>query len=230
MFDQKARGPLITLFTGLVLALVLGVLSANANSADEARQVAANQPDDQGAAPATQPPATPAPVAATTKPPADALRAAYAGRVEGGGATIAIAIRDGGAIAYLCDGVRTEAWLLGTATDGKLNLSGADSASLTGTYDRDNAAGTVKAGGKSWTLDVPVAKKPSGLYRSTANIRNARVVTGWIILPDGEQVGIANTGGAVAPAPRLNPADGSATVNGTQVTAISIDGVSGAGF
>jgi hypothetical protein len=230
MFDRKARGPLITLLTGLIFALVLGVLSANANSEDSARQAAGNQADDQGAA-ATRPPATSEPVvAATTRPPVDAFRAAYAGRVEGGGATIAIAIRDGGAIAYLCDGRRTEAWLQGSAVDGRLNLTGADSASLTGTYDRDNAAGTVKAGGKSFTLDVPVAKKPSGLYRSTANVRNARVVTGWIVLPNGEQVGIANTGGELAPAPRLDPADGSATVNGTQVTAVNIDGVSGAGF
>jgi hypothetical protein len=228
MFDRKARGPLITLLTGLIFALVLGVLSVNAASSDASR-------DDAAAPPATSappPPATsgPPPPATTAPPPTTPLRAAYAGRLDGGAASAAIAVRDGGAIAYVCDGRRIEAWLLGTATNGKLNLSGEGSSTLTGTFDKDSAEGTVRAGGKNWTLDVPVAKKPSGLYRSTADIRNARVVTGWIVLSDGEQVGIANTDGALAPAPRLDVTGGSATVNGAKVIADAIDGASGRGF
>jgi serine/threonine-protein kinase len=226
MFDRQARGPLITLLTGLLLALVLGVLSANAASSDASRNDAAAPP----ATSAPPPPATSAPPPPATTAPTTALRAAYAGRVDGGAASIAIAVRDGGAIAYVCDGRRIEAWLLGTATNGKLNLSGEGNSTLTGTFDKDSAEGTVRAGGKNWTLDVPVAKKPSGLYRSTADIRNARVVTGWIVLSDGEQVGIANTDGALAPAPRLDVTDGSATVNGAKVTADAIDGTSRTGF
>src|SRR4051812_1077135 len=113
MFDLKARGPLITLLTGLIFALVLGVLSVNAASSGASR-------DDAAAPPATSappPPATssPPPPATTAAAPTTALRAAYAGRVDGGAASIAIAVRDGGAIAYVCDGRRIEAWLLGTA-------------------------------------------------------------------------------------------------------------------
>lgn len=231
MFDRKARGPLITLLSGLVFALVLGVLSANAATSDAERNSAAPPATSAPPPPATSapPPATTAPPAATTAPPA-AFRAAYAGRVDGRAASIAIAVRDGGAIAYVCDGRRIEAWLLGAATDGKLILSGSGSASLTGTFDRDSAEGTVRAGGKSWTFDIAVAKKPSGLYRSTADIRNARVVTGWIVLPDGEQVGIANSDGTPAPAPPLDVTDGSATINGVEVTADTIDGTTPAGF
>ncbi|MEJ3746706.1 hypothetical protein WEI85_25890 [Actinomycetes bacterium KLBMP 9797] len=231
MFDRKARGPLITLLVGLVFALVLGALSANAATEDASGQAQAPAATPPPATSAPPPPATSAPPPPTAPPTAApaAFRAAYAGRVDGGAASIAIAVRDGGAIAYVCDGRRIEAWMLGTATDGNLNLSG-EGSSLTGTFDKDSAEGTVRAGGKSWTFTSPVAKKPSGLYRSTAEIRNARVVTGWIVLPGGDQVGIANTDGTPAPAPRLDVSDGTATVNGAEVTADSIDGTSSAGF
>jgi hypothetical protein len=219
---RSNQGPVITLLAGLVTAIALFVLGANA-ATDElnSRNASANV-----APPATTAPAPPA----TTAPAAPAkVRVAYAGRVDGGAATIAIALRDGAAIAYLCDGRRVEEWMIGTAADGKLSLSG-DDAVLTGSYDKDSAAGTVTAGNKNWTLDIPVAKKPTGLYRSTADIRNARVVTGWIVLANGEQVGVSNTEGKLAPAPRLGLPSGSATVNGSRVTADSIDGSTGAGF
>jgi hypothetical protein len=228
MVDRKPRGPLITLLAGLVTALVLGVLSANATTDDVARRNAAT---DTGPAPAaaTQPAPSPTPPPATTAPPAG-QRAAYAGEVDGGAASIAIAVRDGGAIAYLCDGRRIEAWMLGSAAGGKLQLTGDDGASLTGTYDKDSAAGKVTARGRTWTLDIPIAEKPSGLYRSTADLRGARVVTGWIVLANGDQVGISNNEGRTAPAPPLDLSDRTATVNGEEVTAAPIDGTSGTGF
>lgn len=221
MAERKLRSPVITLLVGLATAIVLFVLGTNAATKElNSRNASAN------VAPATTAPAPPA----TTAPAAPAkLRVAYAGRVDGGAASIAIAIRDGGAIAYLCDGRRIEAWMIGTAADGKLSLS-SDDAVLTGSYDKDSAAGTVTAGNKNWTLDIPVARKPTGLYRSTADIRNARVVTGWIVLPNGEQVGIANTEGRLEPAPRLRLPSGTATVDGSRVTADAIDGTTGAGF
>jgi hypothetical protein len=222
MVQRKPRGPVITLFVGLATAIVLFVLGTNAAT----EELNSRNTSAAVAPPATTPPAPPA----TTAPAAPAkIRIAYAGRVDGGAASIAIALRDGAAIAYLCDGRRVEEWMIGTAADGKLSLSG-DDAVLTGSYDKDSASGTVTAGNKNWTLDIPVAKKPTGLYRSTADIRNARVVTGWIVLANGEQVGVSNTGGKLAPAPPLRLPSGSATVNGSRVTADAIDGASGAGF
>jgi serine/threonine-protein kinase len=158
------------------------------------------------------------------------FRAAYAGQVDGGRASIAIAIRDGGAIAYLCDGNRLEAWLLGTASGGKLNLTGPRNASLTGTYSMSSVDGRVTAGGRTWTLHIRVAKKPSGLYRSTAQVRGARIVTGWIVLPGGAQVGMSNDGATETPAPRLDLTNRTATLNGVRVSAVEIDGESTNGF
>lgn len=231
------RGPLVTLAAGVVLAVVLGALSANA-ATDEAdrRDAAAVQASPSPVAPnpaaqqttaAEQPPPSPPPP--TTAAP-ERFRAAYAGQLKGGGGSIAIAVRDGGAIAYLCDGNRVEAWLLGSAAGGKLNLSGPKGASLTGSYDKTSAVGSVTVAGRKWSLDIPVAKKPSGLYRSTAQVRGARAVAGWIVLPGGDQVGMVNTGGVEQPAPPLDLSSNSATVNGVQMTADPIDGTSENGF
>lgn len=235
------RGPLVTLAAGVVLAVVLGALSANAATEEADRRDTAAVPASpkpieptpavQQSRPAESPPAAepPSPPPATTAP-AEKFRAAYAGRVKGGAASIAIAVRDGGAVAYLCDGRRLEAWMLGTASGGKLSLSGPDGASLTGSYDADSAAGSVTAGGRKWSLDIAAAKKPSGLYRSTAQVRGARVVAGWIVLPGGDQVGMVDTGGVEEPAPRLDLSSNSATVNGVPMTANPIDGTTENGF
>jgi len=67
----------------------------------------------------------------------------------------------------------TEAWLQGTATDGKLTLTGPNG-SLNGTYANGRASGDVKAGKKSWHFTAAAVKPPSGLYRSAANVRNAQ--------------------------------------------------------
>jgi serine/threonine-protein kinase len=227
----------VTLLVGLVMGIVLGTLSAIAASDDAGRRdAAADQAADAAqTATATQPPtqAAASPTAAPAPaPPAspDKFRAAYAGQVDDRTASVAIAIRDGGAIAYLCDGKRLEAWLLGTALGGKLNLTGPGNASLTGTYDKNSVTGLVTAGGRTWTLKIRVAKKPSGLYRSTAQVRGARIVTGWIMLSDGQQVGMSNADGVETPAPFLDVANRTAAINGVQVTAMEIDGTSTNGF
>jgi hypothetical protein len=250
---RRPVGPVVTLLVGLVMGIVLGALSANAASDDAGRRnAAADQTANQAAgvaqtATATPPPtqaasptpaasptlaaASPTPAPAAPAPPTpDKFRAAYAGQVDDGTASVAIAIRDGGAIAYLCDGNRLEAWLLGTALGGNLNLTGPRNASLTGTYDKNSVTGLITAGGRTWTLQIRVAKKPSGLYRSTAQVRGARVVTGWIVLPGGRQVGMSNAGGVETPAPPLDLANRTATVSGVQVTAMEIDGMSTNGF
>jgi hypothetical protein len=132
-------------------------------------------------------------------------------------------VHHGTAISYLCDGRRIEAWLRGTAADGKLNLTGPHGASLTGTYAKGLAAGFVTANGRRLTFAVPQVHPPSGLYRATAKIRNARVVAGWIVLPGGAQVGVVDTDGTPAPAPRLDTSTGRAEIDGTPVTARPVD-------
>jgi serine/threonine-protein kinase len=222
---MKVKGPIITLAAGVVVATVLMVLNLSVTPSPPATDNAAA---DAGAGqvapttPAATPTATAAAPAVTTAPPTG-KQVTYAGGIGAGNATLAIAIKDGTAVAYLCDGKSTEAWLQGTASGGTLDLTGASEAKLTGTYGNGKASGTVSAGGRSWAFSLKTVAPPSGLYRATANVRNATVVGGWIMLENGEQVGLVNYGGTRIVAP-LNPATNTATVDGVAVTATPVDG------
>ena len=211
------KGPLLTLLVGVVVAGILLVLSSNAASKRDAANNAAAGGDQPAAATTAAPP--------TSAPPTTAanLKATFAGKVDGGAATIAIAVNKGKAIAYLCDGNVTEAWLSGTAKDGKLNLTGSNG-SLTGTYTNGRATGDVKANKKSWHFTAGVVKPPSGLYRSAANVRNAKVVGGWIVLADGSQVGITSVDGKPESAKPLNTDTLTSTLDGSTLTATTVDG------
>jgi hypothetical protein len=147
----------------------------------------------------------------------------YAGKVDGGGATLAIAARDGKAIAYLCDGRKTEAWLQGTAAGGSMSLTGKNG-KLDGTYGGGVVTGSITVGAKTWTFRVPTVAPPSALYRATARVRNATVVAGWIYY-NGEQVGVFTTnGGDPTTAPRLDISSGTAVTDGTTIYANRLDG------
>jgi hypothetical protein len=211
------KGPLLTLLVGVVVAGILLVLSSNAASKRDAANNAAAGGDQPAAATTAAPP--------TSAPPTTAAnyKATFAGKVDGGAATVAIAVNKGKAIAYLCDGNVTEAWLSGTATDGKLDLKGTNG-SLSGTFANGRATGDVKAGKKSWHFTAGVVKPPSGLYRAAANVRNAKVVGGWIVLADGSQVGITSTDGKPESAQPLNIDSLTSTVDDTPLTASAVDG------
>ena len=223
---MRRSGPLLTLVVGIVLGVGLLVLSANAtNRADEP----AASPATASASPTatatvtpaqTEPPQTPEPAPA----PAPEPPATYAGRVDGGAATVAIAINGGQAVAYVCDGRQIEAWLQGPASGGTMALIGAGGANLTGTYGDGVSAGSVAADGRAWTFTAPVAQEPAGLYRATASVAGARVVGGWIVLSDGSQVGGMSEDGRRAPAPPLDVATGQASVQGTPIAAERMDG------
>lgn len=232
---MKSKGPLITLLVGLVVAVVLIGLSVNATTKDKDRQytAATNAAPSAGApsgASGSSEPAGPSSAAApeaSTAPP-KAVNVTYAGAINGGPTTVAIAIRNGKAVAYLCDGRQVEAWLQGTAVDGKLFLTGRSNAKLVGTYGNGIAAGTVTAAGKTWTFRVTVVKAPSGLYRATAKVRNATVVGGWIKLPNGRLVGlVTDEDGNSKVAPGIDPSTGQANLNGTTVTPAPVDPTNG---
>ncbi|GIH08632.1 hypothetical protein Rhe02_66990 [Rhizocola hellebori] len=195
------RTPVLTLLAGLAVAAVLLVMSA----------IAANKPADDKVTAANELPAStaaPAPTLSPTPPPTQApakVNATWAGVVDGGAATIAIAVKDGVAVAYLCDGKKIEAWLQGTAAAGKLSLTGKNGATLTGTFGGGKATGKIVASGKSWTFTAPTAQPPGGLYRAAQFVNSANVVCGWIVLADGTQVGVCTPDGKEPePAPRLD--------------------------
>lgn len=214
---MKRYAPLITLLVGVLLAGVLVTASSIA-----ARPAAG--PDrgaDEAAVRPTASPSATAAAALSASPtaPARKVNAVWAGEVDGGGATIAISVRDGVAIAYLCDGRRIEAWLRGVAANGELYLTGRSGAEVTGRFGDGKAVGRVTVSGRTWKFTAPAVKKPSGLYRATAQVRNAEVDGGWIVLANGRQVGVLSVDGEPEPAPTLNTSTGVAIVDDTPVTA-----------
>ncbi|WP_157518834.1 hypothetical protein [Herbidospora mongoliensis] len=125
----------------------------------------------------------------------------YAGVVDQNGGLIAISIRNGKVVGYFCDG-QIEAWLKGTAEDNTVTLEGKDTL-VTAALRGGKAQGRIEFKNKSWRFSAATVKKPSGLYRATAQVRGARVVGGWIKLPNGQSVGrimIGENAGEAAPA------------------------------
>jgi hypothetical protein len=229
----KIKTPYITLLTGAALGAVLLVASMLATPKAPALPAAAAT-----AAPASS--ATAQPSSASPTPTATAVatvpvRANYAGEVNGGGASVAISIHRGQAIAYVCNGSVIEAWLKGTAAGGHLTMTGKGRARLSATYRSKKAVGHVVAHGIRYTFSAPAVHKPSGLYRSIAVVRGAKIKAGWIVLPDGSQVGsLEANADAVAPsstrAPMLDVTTGTAQDGNTVLVATPISGVTGSGF
>jgi len=229
---MKIKTPYLTLLTGAALGVVLLVASMLATPKAPAAPVAAATPAP--AASAAQPSsAAPTPTAtAVANVPA---KANYAGEVKGGGASVAISIHHGQAIAYVCNGSVIEAWLKGTAANGHLTMTGKGHARLSATYRTNRAVGHVIAHGVRYTFSAPAVHKPSGLYQAIAIVRGAKIKAGWIVLPDGTQVGsLEPNADAAAPsakqAPALDVTTGTAQDGDTVLVATPISGVTGSGF
>ncbi|GAA3242696.1 hypothetical protein GCM10017691_46970 [Pseudonocardia petroleophila] len=178
------------------------------------------------AAPAAVPePAVPEPAVAEPEPPA-VVESVWAGRSAGNEVTVAVAVKDGRAVAYVCDGDRVEAWLEGTLTGADLALTGADGAVLTGSADAAAVLGSVSAGGGTWPFAATVVQAPDGLYDGRANVDGVAVRIGWISV-DGTVTGGARAAGEVVAAPPLDPAAPDAVVlDGAPVTVTAVDGAS----
>jgi hypothetical protein len=232
---MRNRGPIITLFAVVAMAIVL--LAMNMTAINQTANQATGTTPPPGTPPITDPPQDDSPLAdppsddspladsppddpPPTTPPSIAApeEATYAGRTSGNEATIAIAVRDDEAAAYLCDGRRVEAWLQGTNTDGELTLENADGARATGAVDGNAVFGTVSVNGKQLPYSAQLASPPAGLYQGSGTVNGTRNRIGWIVLPDGSQVGVRNNNGSREPAPALDPtALGSVTVDGTRI-------------
>jgi hypothetical protein len=180
----------------------------------------ANKPPKGGeeAPPASsEKPAKPKPPPAPTFP----AEAMYSGDATASDLAIAVAIKGKQASAYLCDGAAVEDWLKGTADAGKVELSSKKGGSaLTGSLKGKRLAGEVTFRGKTLPFSIAVAAPPAGLYRG----QNGQTTIGWIILPNGQQVGISNKGGRETPAPVLDPAKGFVSVDGMRIDAEQVEG------
>jgi hypothetical protein len=235
---MKVSGPIVTLAAGaLVGATLLGLnltLRADpepaASPAAAASSAVSPAPAVSGSAAVSGSPATGATPTAEATPSAPAVAApkvAYAGRVDGGGPFVALVVQGDRAIAYLCDGKRIEAWMWGTIEGDHLLLQGAKGASpaawLAAGRGGGRLTGAVVLGSKRWTFALARATAPSGLYRATAQVRGATVVAGWVVLADGEQVGLVTTDGVAAQAPMLDLDSGTALLDGIALTAAPAD-------
>lgn len=216
---MKRHAPLLTLVAVAVLGV--GLLVVN-NLSNPAQQTPA-----PAAAPTVVAPtgaAVPEPTTAEVVAAPAVVERVYAGRSSGNEVTVAIAVLDGRAVAYVCDGDEVEAWLEGTLEGDQLSLRGADGASITGTVDDAAAFGTVAADGRDWPYSAEGVEAPEGLYEGRADIGGVANRIGWIVL-DGTQTGSWNRGGELLPPPVLDPAnlDG-VTVDGRPVPVRSLTG------
>lgn len=215
--SMKTQGPILTLLAVVVLALILLAVNLTSNSEDDTAA-----PNNQNASSA--PPAAPATPTLAGPPAATSLfpsQATYTGKTIGrkvGEASVAIAVHEGKASAYLCDGKKLESWLDGRAEGSTLALNG-KSGQLTGTLENGKITGNVTVDGLTWQYSV-IPGKAAGLYRA----RTATADAGWIVYPDGTQTGVQNIGGQASEAPALDPAAGSAVLGGDIVPVRAIQG------
>ncbi|MFK4105880.1 hypothetical protein ACI2L1_38645 [Streptomyces sp. NPDC019531] len=215
---MKRSGPLLTLLAGLLVGLFM--LSLNATTGEKPTSASVKPSPSTKASPSTAP-------TKTTPPPSPSPSAApvpegvYAGRTDDDSSAVAITVRDDKAIAYVCDGKNVESWLQGDVKDdGSLKLNGKGGASLEGMVKGTREIrGTANVGSGSYAFTVDKAKKPSGLYRANSTVAGAKIEGGWILLPEGEQVGILKRDGKPSPAPEIDPETGAVTVDGQQLTA-----------
>lgn len=215
---MKRYAPLLTLVAVVILGATLFTLSSINNPANQADQAAAPPPPAAAPAEAAPPPAP------AVAPPV-VVEKAYAGRTADRKMTIAVAVKDGKAVAYVCDGKKIEAWLDGTLEGDKLSLTGKDGATVTGTANEQSSEGEIVVAGTTWKYTAKGVEAPAGLYEGRADVRGVATRIGWVVEPDGQVTGIQQSGGVTNPAPPLNPADpGGVTIDGVPVTVTSLDG------
>lgn len=224
---KKIRTPVATLVAMAALGLVM--LLANQTRGPDVDTAAAPP-----GGPTTAPPAASAPGAAqpgappggaspgTAQPDAGADTAtepetAYTGYTSTGRRmSVAVVVQGDRAVAYVCDGADVEAWLQGSAADDRVELSRADGTRLTGTRGEGKLTGTVWVNDRSYRFSAAVAGPPAGLYESRAGTDGRTDRIGWIVQPDGSQVGIRTADGRSQTAPQLNEWTLRSTIDGAE--------------
>ena len=216
---MKKYAPLATLVAVVLLGAGLLVVNMISNPTN---QTAATTAAPSAVAVAPSEPAVAAPEPAPAAPAV--AEKAYTGRSSGNEVTVAIAVKNGKAVAYACDGKKIEAWLEGTVSGDTLSLSGKTS-SLTGTLDDKATFGTITVDGKEWPFSAKGVSSPAGLYEGRGTLAGVATRVGWIVDDNGNVTGVKSANGTREPAPPLNPADpGATTIDGTPVTVTALNG------
>jgi len=216
------RKPLITL--GIVLAFLVLLVGANTALVSRPPEAPHAIAASAAAATATSTP-TGAPTAAVPPTVTPQLQGVFAGRTSGDEIAVAIAVNGDKVAAYLCDGHSVEAWLQGTATGTSMTLTGRGGAGLTGSLSGGALFGSLNPAGRATLpFSAAVSSPPTGVYQYRKEIGGLATRIGWARLPDGSQVGIADNGTTKTPAPWLDPATNTFTVDGVTSTAAPVAG------
>ena len=216
---MKKYAPLATLVSVALLGAVLLVVNmmntptAGAPSPAPAAAAAAPIATAEAAAPAPAAPA--APVVAEK---------AYTGRSAGNEVTVAIAVKNGKAAAYACDGKKVEAWMEGTLTGDRLTLQGKTS-SVTATVSEKATLGSITVDGKERPFAAKGVQAPAGLYQGRGVLKGVEARVGWIVEDNGKVTGVAKRGEAEETAPVLDPpAPGTLAVGADTLTVTTVGG------
>lgn len=222
---MRQSGPLRTLLAGVLVALALALFGRTEGA--DGRPTGADAPAPVPTQITPQPTSSGPTASRTPVRDGSVTSATYAARPRGSRAVVALTVRGGAAIAYICDGARVEAWLRGKVyPEGLLRLQAVKGPGImTGAIEGDTVTGAATLrGGSLLAFRIPVVRPPSGLYRATGTTtRGARLVGGWIVLPGGDQVGLVNLDGRAEPAPRLEPGASSVVVDGGPVRVAPAD-------
>lgn len=205
---------------GLLVANMLGNPANRTTAAAAPSAAVAAAPSEwvSAAAPEPAPGATPAPAAPAV------TEKAYTGRSAGNEVTVAIAVKDGKAVAYACDGKKIEAWLEGTLTGDTLALTG-KAGNITASVDEKATLGTITVDGKEWPFSAEGVAAPAGLYEGRGTVAGAATRVGWIVEDNGNVTGVRSANGRREPAPPLDPADpGATTIDGAPVAVTALAG------
>jgi hypothetical protein len=224
---MKHRSPLVTLaavalafatmFTVNIVSGPPGSGTSGAASPSAAAPTTAGSPSLQPTETAAE---TPTASASETAEDTFPEQVVYAGRAEDSQGAIAVAVLGSQAAAYFCDGRNVEAWFRGTAEGGNITLKSKSGATLNAELDGTEIKGTVQVENDTVEFEIDEAKQPAGLYRA----RGSKTTIGWIVLPDGSQVGIRTTGPDSSAAPQLDPEDPQVTVDGESLDAAPVNG------
>jgi hypothetical protein len=216
----------LTLAAVAVLGVGLFLFNMEVSTEQQPAPAAAAAPETT--APPAEAAPTPEPVAAPTPEPPAVAEVLWAGRSSGDEVTVAVAVKDGRAVGYVCDGEQIEAWVEGTLEGDTLSLQSADGqTTVAGSVDETAAFGTVAVAGQQWPYAAKAVEAPGGLYEGRANIRGVATRIGWIVEGDGRVTGLAQAEGSDAPlpAPPFDPtAPDQVVMDGVPVTVTAVDG------
>lgn len=146
----------------------------------------------------------------------------WAGQVAGTDLFVALtAAETGETVAYVCDNDDLAVWLRGQAEGDSVALAADAGLALQADLGTDAAAGTVTlADGQSVAFTAPAVSGDAGLYRAEETIDGEPVVTGLILLPDGQHAGAIIRAGRIISIPfTFDPANPVLTLDGTAMEA-----------